>query len=118
MKNTNSRKPHILFNLTVLITHTSLLMRRFLPAVYEDGIESIRRSSTGQLLPSAREVSDYIHEERDVPLATVTLMLMQWGQFIDHDITGKCSARRIPRSRHHRRSLLSFRERDILYMYV
>ncbi|XP_011503270.1 PREDICTED: uncharacterized protein LOC105366506 [Ceratosolen solmsi marchali] len=62
-------------------------MQRFLPSAYDDGIESIRRSVTGNPLPSARQVSDHIHEERDAPLISVTHMLMQWGQFIDHDIT-------------------------------
>lgn len=61
-----------------------------MPAVYNDGIQSVRRSVSGRFLPSAREVSDVVHEDRDVPLASVTHMLMQWGQFVDHDITGEC----------------------------
>ncbi|XP_014215502.1 peroxidase-like [Copidosoma floridanum] len=62
-------------------------MQRFLPGVYDDGIQSVRRSVTGAELPSARQISDRVHEERDVPLTSVTHMLMQWGQFIDHDVT-------------------------------
>ncbi|KAJ8664263.1 hypothetical protein QAD02_005925 [Eretmocerus hayati] len=62
-------------------------MQRFLPPVYDDGIDRLRKSVTGEPLPSARTVSDWVHQERDLPLPSVTHMLMQWGQFIDHDIT-------------------------------
>lgn len=61
---------------------------RFLPSVYDDGIQSIRKSVTGRPLPSARLVTTVIHEDKDVPLEAVTHMLMQWGQFVDHDLTG------------------------------
>ncbi|XP_071870045.1 uncharacterized protein [Bombus fervidus] len=62
-------------------------MQRFLPSVYDDGIQSIRKSVTGRPLPSARLVTTVIHEDKDVPLEAVTHMLMQWGQFVDHDLT-------------------------------
>lgn len=43
---------------------------------------------TGEPLPSAREISNYIHREGDVmemdPVLSV--MVMQWGQFLEHDI--------------------------------
>ncbi|XP_014234958.1 peroxidase-like [Trichogramma pretiosum] len=68
-------------------------MQRFLPAAYEDGIESVRRSVTGAELPSARRLSDQLHEERDEPLSSVSHMLMQWGQFVDHDITATGQSR-------------------------
>ncbi|KAG5883010.1 hypothetical protein JTB14_033465 [Gonioctena quinquepunctata] len=64
-----------------------LPLQRFLPPVYDDGIQSMRRSVRGRRLPSAREISVNIHRERDQELQSVTLMFMQWGQFIDHDIT-------------------------------
>ncbi|XP_067656390.1 peroxidase-like [Haliotis asinina] len=65
-------------------------MRRFLPPVYNDGVASPRQySTTGANLPSARTVSTTVHipsTDDDLnPLFTV--MLMQWGQFLDHDIT-------------------------------
>ncbi|XP_046739892.1 uncharacterized protein LOC124407631 [Diprion similis] len=62
-------------------------MQRFLNPAYDDGIQSIRRSTNGTLLPSPREISSFIHQDHDIPLASVTHMLMQWGQFVDHDIT-------------------------------
>lgn len=65
-----------------------MIIFRFLPPLYQDGIQSIRRSVNGDLLPSAREVSNLIHEDRDIPLASISHMLMQWGQFVDHDISG------------------------------
>ncbi|XP_032664992.1 uncharacterized protein LOC116841308 isoform X2 [Odontomachus brunneus] len=68
-------------------------MQRFLPAVYQDGVQSIRRSTSGRPLPSARDITGLIHEDQDVPLASVTHMLMQWGQFVDHDLTATGQSR-------------------------
>lgn len=70
------------------------MLVRFLPPIYGDGIQSIRRSITGGPLPSPRLISAIIHKDKDVPLESVTHMLMQWGQFIDHDLTGANSSRR------------------------
>ena len=39
------------------------------------------------LLPSARAVSNAIITNNDRPSRDFTLLLMQWGQFVDHDIT-------------------------------
>nr|XP_031832927.1 uncharacterized protein LOC116427104 [Nomia melanderi] len=68
-------------------------MNRFLPPVYDDGVQSVRRSIGGAPLPSAREVTSVFHGDRDVPLASVTHMLMQWGQFVDHDLTATGQSR-------------------------
>ncbi|OAD55747.1 Chorion peroxidase [Eufriesea mexicana] len=68
-------------------------MQRFLLPVYDDGIQSARKSVTGRPLPSARQVTTVIHEDRDVPLESVTHMLMQWGQFVDHDLTATGQSR-------------------------
>ncbi|XP_017797675.1 PREDICTED: uncharacterized protein LOC108578790 [Habropoda laboriosa] len=68
-------------------------MQRFLRPVYDDGIQSVRRSVTGRSLPSPRRVTTVIHTDRDVPLASVTHMLMQWGQFVDHDLTATGQSR-------------------------
>ena len=38
-------------------------------------------------LPSARTVSQMLTKTIDKELIEKTLMLMQWGQFLDHDIT-------------------------------
>ncbi|XP_076752615.1 uncharacterized protein LOC143424444 [Xylocopa sonorina] len=68
-------------------------MQRFLPPVYDDGIQSVRRSVSGKPLPSARRVTTMIHEDKNIPLASVTHMLMQWGQFVDHDLTATGQSR-------------------------
>ncbi|KAG5346597.1 PERC peroxidase, partial [Acromyrmex charruanus] len=68
-------------------------MQRFLPPDYHDGVQSIRRSKNGRPLPSARDITSLIHENKDVPLASVTHMLMQWGQFVDHDLTATGQSR-------------------------
>merc|ERR1712156_1101519 len=39
-------------------------------------------------LPSARTVSHLFHNDHDAPSPDVTHMVTQWGQFLDHDVTG------------------------------
>ncbi|KAL6441885.1 hypothetical protein ACFW04_002349 [Cataglyphis niger] len=68
-------------------------MQRFLPSEYHDGVQNIRRSKNGRPLPSARDITNLIHESKDIPLASVTHMLMQWGQFVDHDVTATGQSR-------------------------
>lgn len=65
---------------------------RFLPPDYEDGIDSIRESVEGGPLASARFVSLVVHGAKDGD-APVTLMLAQWGQLIDHDLTSTAQPR-------------------------
>ncbi|CAG0879788.1 unnamed protein product [Darwinula stevensoni] len=60
---------------------------RFLPPVYDDGLETYRKSRTGEDLPVPRMVSSLVHRKRDRPSNSISLMLMQWGQFLDHDLT-------------------------------
>ncbi len=45
------------------------------------------RSVTGQALPSPRLVSIVVHADVSHLHGRYTLMLMQYGQFLDHDIT-------------------------------
>lgn len=71
-----------------------LPMVRFLPPQYNDGIQSVRRSViSNSILPSAREISSSIHGERDIELTSITHMLMNWGQFLDHDLTQAVQSR-------------------------
>lgn len=59
---------------------------RFQAPAYSDGIEEIRTSFSGEPLPSPRLISLLVHGSRESE-SPVTLMLAQWGQFIDHDMT-------------------------------
>ncbi|XP_060521832.1 myeloperoxidase-like [Cylas formicarius] len=68
-------------------------LQRFLPPAYQDGIQSIKRSILGHQLPSPREISTKIHRDKNVELESVTLMFMQWGQFIDHDLVSVVKSR-------------------------
>lgn len=45
------------------------------------------QGDNGAPLPSVRVVSAGLAEDRDIPSDNFTLLLMQFGQFIDHDIT-------------------------------
>lgn len=67
---------------------------RLLPPEYDDGLSEPRKKSvTGSPLPSPRLVSQQLATQRNAPEPRYTLMLMQWGQFIDHDLTLTSSTR-------------------------
>ena len=60
---------------------------RLLPSRYEDGVfEPRSRQRDGSPLPSARLVSTTLTGDADVSDNRFTLSVMQWGQFIDHDL--------------------------------
>lgn len=56
------------------------------------GIQSPRVSSNGSDLNSARLISTTIFGGADRPLSTTTLALMQFGQFINHDLNQRLSS--------------------------
>ena len=69
----------------------STAFRRVLPPYYEDGVSTMVGSSQSDPFmppyPSARYVSSAIILDRSQDEANVTHMLMQWGQFLDHDLS-------------------------------
>ena len=73
--------------------------RRLLPAHYEDGLQQLhgyRQSKLEDSLfrdgpytppyPSARLISSTIVRDRKIDNANLTHLIMQWGQFTDHDL--------------------------------
>lgn len=61
---------------------------RMVDSMYDDGISIPRsRSVTGVALPSPRMVSANVHIDVSHLSNRHTLMLMQYSQFVDHDIT-------------------------------
>ncbi|XP_014367794.2 uncharacterized protein LOC106718259 [Papilio machaon] len=68
-------------------------VQRFLQPSYSDGIQAPRRSVFGSKLPSAREISSLVHEDQNVENHGITHLLMQWGQFLDHDVTSSSQSR-------------------------
>lgn len=61
---------------------------RILPPDYEDGVSALRATGvTGAKLPNPRSVSLATVRWSERADARVSLMLMQWGQFLDHDLT-------------------------------
>ncbi|KAK8387859.1 hypothetical protein O3P69_020046 [Scylla paramamosain] len=62
------------------------LIRLTMP-LYSDGLMRPRISVTGGPLPSARLVSTSISQDVDRPNTDLSLYVMLWGQFIDHDLT-------------------------------
>jgi len=74
----------------ILGRHTSPF-RRLLPPEYDDRVSRPRARSAerGRSLANVRSVSAAVHGDKDRSELDKrhTLMLMQWGQFLDHDIT-------------------------------
>lgn len=67
---------------------SSTALQRILPPKYEDGVNSPRsKAENGQELPSARLVSTVFATDVNDPHENLTQMVMQWGQFLDHDLT-------------------------------
>ncbi|XP_066600393.1 uncharacterized protein [Prorops nasuta] len=76
----NLRKPNLGKSLTTFA--------RLLPPAYEDGVSKPRISSvTGGTLPNPRVVSTTIHPDISNLHNRYTLMVMQFAQFLDHDLT-------------------------------
>lgn len=59
---------------------------RLYPPNYSDGIAAVRRSADGKELPGARFLSAMLSDHSNVNTAGLTLFIMQWGQFVDHDL--------------------------------
>lgn len=60
---------------------------RFLDPQHPDGIQAERRSVLDDSpLPSPRLVTSIIHQDSDQPSGQLSLLLMSWGQIIDHDL--------------------------------
>lgn len=60
---------------------------RLLTAKYADGVSAPTVSVTGEDLPNSRLVSLVVFGEEDVPDPEFTLVNMQWGQIITHDMS-------------------------------
>ena len=64
-------------------------------------------------LPSARRVSTATISSQDTKTDKYTLMLMQWGQFVDHDITHTPTVKGEEES-----GILCCRVRQLIYLYT
>ncbi|KAK7093685.1 salivary peroxidase/catechol oxidase-like [Littorina saxatilis] len=63
-------------------------LNRLIPAVYNDGAGEPRKYSvlgSSTALPSARTVSRKVHTDK-VASTQLTVLVMLWGQFMDHDM--------------------------------
>ncbi|XP_070492869.1 peroxidase [Chironomus tepperi] len=66
-------------------THTPFT--RLIGPLYSDSINSPRISVTGHELPPSRVVSRTIHPDEGYHDHAGTVMIVAWGQFMDHDLT-------------------------------
>lgn len=60
---------------------------RLLPPAFADGINAPRISVTGDDLPISRVVSRTMHPDDGFHDHAGTVMVIAWGQFMDHDYT-------------------------------
>jgi len=68
---------------------TSQAFKRVIPAVYGDGVFLPRLNGKDNTpLPSARLISTTLHTNTESLAQKSTVLVMQWGQFVDHDLTG------------------------------
>jgi len=58
-----------------------------MPPRFSDKLSAPKSSASGQPLPMARVVSRTIHPDEGLHEHAGTVMLVAWGQFIDHDLT-------------------------------
>lgn len=61
--------------------------QRLIGPLYADGISAPRISVTGRDLPLSRVVSRTIHPDDGFHDHAGTVMVIAWGQFMDHDFT-------------------------------
>ncbi|KAI9551659.1 hypothetical protein GHT06_021995 [Daphnia sinensis] len=61
-------------------------MERLAPPEYDDGIWHPRVRNLGKELPNVRVVRSVLVTDKNHPVVDMTHILMQWGQFVDHDM--------------------------------
>ncbi|RMZ96965.1 chorion peroxidase isoform X1 [Brachionus plicatilis] len=61
--------------------------KRLIRAAYADGLSEPRKSVDGSELPNARDITCGLHSEKYEIEPFVNHIFMQWGQWINHDIT-------------------------------
>lgn len=61
--------------------------QRLIGPLYADGINAPRISVTGRDLPLSRVVSRTLHPDDGFHDHAGTVMVIAWGQFMDHDFT-------------------------------
>lgn len=62
-------------------------LKRLLPPAYADGLSEFRKARLEGDLPPARQVSLLTALDKNLPERRFNLIVMQWGQFLDHDLT-------------------------------
>ncbi|CAL4080234.1 unnamed protein product [Meganyctiphanes norvegica] len=66
---------------------TNMPFQRVMPPKYDDGVSNPRiKAVDGSGLPNVRDIANNVLVDNDLPDQQFTLSVMQWAQFVDHDI--------------------------------
>lgn len=73
--------------LTKIFLLTNEMLYRLIGPLFADGINAPRIAHTGRDLPLSRVVSRTMHPDEGFHDHAGTVMVIAWGQFMDHDYT-------------------------------
>ena len=72
--------------MVIKLTQLKQILTKF-NCIFTLGIQGIRLSVVDRgELPNARLVTSIVHRDFDHPDNELTILIMSWGQFIDHDV--------------------------------
>lgn len=64
-----------------------IIVFRLLSPRFSDKLSAPKVSASGDPLPLARVVSQTVHPDEGLHEHAGTVMIVAWGQFMDHDLT-------------------------------
>jgi hypothetical protein len=74
----------------VMVSLTRIYQANFLNQLFWglglEGIWDPKIGNSGKQLPNVRVIRNIIVTDKNYPAVDMTHMLMQWGQFVDHDM--------------------------------
>lgn len=76
-----------IFRINTIVNAISCVFYRLVPPQFADGMNAPRSGILGNPLPIPRIVSRTMHPDEGYHDHAGTVMVVAWGQFMDHDFT-------------------------------